>query len=57
VPLIGPSIFAFLAATLIVPAGAELVGSALGWLGVVLIRHGVALRAAYYSYIAVWREK
>ena len=49
-------LFALLAATMIVPAGAELIGVAMIKFGCALARHGVALRAAYYAYAKIWRQ-
>jgi hypothetical protein len=43
-------------AALLVPAGAELIGMALTWLGCTSIRYGESLRAAHQAFILTWRS-
>ena len=43
-------------AALLVPAGAELIGMALTWMGCTFIRYGESLRAAYRAFILTWRS-
>ena len=51
------ALFAFLVATLIVPAGAQLIGRLIEVAGEALQRHGEGLADAYAIYCERWRER
>jgi hypothetical protein len=53
--MIGSLLFAFVGATLLVPAGGDLIATALLWCGFTLGRHVDSLRAAYNAYRLTWR--
>ncbi len=49
------ALFALLVGTVVVPAGAQLVGRLIEMFGAALQRHGEALHDAYAGYVARWR--
>lgn len=51
------ALFAFAIGTIIVPAGAQMVGRLIEMAGLALQAHGEALHDAYTGYVQKWRER